>query len=78
MANNRMWLVCPAVGPNTHEEPAKIILGKASTTWHSTLAIQLLDGFLENHSDCGYAVEGQKYPLGTTIHFQLEYEQTEE
>lgn len=77
MANNRMWLVCPVVGPNTHDIPAKILLGKASTVWHSTEAIIFLEGFLEKHSDCGYATDGP-YPLGTTVHFVLEYEHTEE
>lgn len=81
MSNNRMWLVCPIVGPNTHDKPERQLLAKATTDWRSVLLTpgddrDKLDYFLEEHGPHGY--EGpEPYPLGTTIHFKLEYEQTD-
>lgn len=75
MANNRMWLVCPVVDVNTHPEPARFLLAKAVLPWSARVDNDELDNFLRKHNDCGYSADSPT-PLGSTIHFKLEYEHT--
>jgi hypothetical protein len=74
MANNRMWLVCPVVGPNTHLEPSHFMLAKAYSGWYSTCHENAFDEWLDEHTDCGWAQEDRQYTGTVPAHFELKYE----